>query len=70
MTKEKPSSTLGWNASWCGRSEHPYGEFLKQNEESTVRACCVIPWHMPKGLDLLLHRALLSRAHCCPNCNR
>lgn len=26
------------------------------------------PWHMPKGLDILLRRYLLSHVHCCKFC--
>lgn len=40
-------------------------EVLKRAKiKCTIWSSCTTPWHISKGLDILLHRYLLSNVHC------
>lgn len=60
------SFTAGGAANWCSYPGHQGGEVLKELNKSTMWAT---PGHVSQGLESLLHRYLLSHAHCWPSHN-
>lgn len=53
------------NQSWCplinwGGSENQCGEFWNAKNGSTIWPTQTIAWHLPRALDIIFHRPLLS----------
>ena len=59
---EGTTFTVGRTAICCDDSGNECGNPQEAKDKSTS---CATPWHLPEGLDTLLHRHQISHVHCC-----